>query len=93
MGIVEKIIRYMGGFLVSILIVALMLKVFSDIFWAIAIGTLFNGGACYFLLKKYPHDESLKKVVYGAIVGILFIIIVALSLWAFIEAAFQGIAD
>lgn len=92
-GPIEKIIRFLSGFLVSILVVAIFLKLFTDFFWATVAGTIVNGAAVYYILTKHPKNESLKMTAYGAVTGVLFIIIATALLWTAVDTAFRGLAD
>lgn len=92
-GPLEKMVRFLAGFLVSIFAVAILLKLFSDFFWATFLGTLLNGGAAYYMLTKHQENSRLRMVAYGAIAGTILVIAAAGTIWAVFEAAFQGIAD
>jgi len=85
--------RYIGGFLMSILTTTIMLKIFNNIVWGITSGTIINSAACYYMTKKYKNDESIKKIMHGAIAGIIILLIATISTWIIINAAFQGIAN
>lgn len=89
----DKIIRFLGGFLVSIMVVTIFLKVLNSFFWAAVLGTIINGSVSYYILTKYAQNESLKITAYGAIAGMSFMIVTVTALWLFIDAAFQGLAD
>lgn len=88
-----NITRFLGGFLVSILVVAIFLKVFNDFLWAALLGAVINGGVSYYILTKYSQNQSLKMTAYGALTGMTLIIVTIISVWIFVDAAFQGLAD
>lgn len=92
-SMLDKIVRVLGGFLVSILVVTIFLKFFSDFFWAAMFGTIINGGVSYYILNKYPHNDSLRMTAYGAIAGTILMVVSVASLWTFVDAAFKGLAD
>lgn len=89
----EKTVRFLAGFLVSLFVIAILLKIFSDFSWALIVGSIANLGASYYIFTQRKNDQRLRMVAVGAIVGNILMVIAAASLWAFIQSAFQGIAD
>jgi uncharacterized membrane protein (UPF0136 family) len=87
-----KIIYFAGGFLGSVFIVAILLKVTSS-FWGIIFALIINGGISIYILKKYQKNKTLKIISIGAISAVVFMTITALSIWTFIQAIFEGIAN
>lgn len=89
----EKCMRFISGLLVSMLIMAILLKFFTNFLLTLIVGTASNGAACWYMFKNYQHDQRVKLVAKGAIVGTVFMIITTVFLWIFVEITFQGIAN
>ncbi|MBU0668130.1 hypothetical protein KJ951_02235 [Patescibacteria group bacterium] len=92
-GAIQKITRFLAGFLVSLFVVAILLKLLNDFKWALSLGSAINGAAIYYIFSNRKKDGGLRIVGIGAITGTLFMIVAAAALWIFVQAAFQGIAD
>ena len=92
----QKFTRLFAGFLASVFVVVILLKIFTSFILAALGGLLINGIASYLILQKSrtsTNGEALKYLAYGAMLGTFLIILGALILWLMVESAVSGIAD
>ena len=92
----QKFTRLFVGFLASVLVVTILLKIFTGFTIAVIGGLIINGLASYLILQKSrtsTNGEALKYLAYGAMLGTTLITLGSLLLWLMVESAFSGIAD
>ncbi|MCA9374353.1 hypothetical protein KC725_04305 [Candidatus Peregrinibacteria bacterium] len=92
----QKFTRLFAGFLASVFVVVILLKIFTSFILAALGGLLINGLASYLILQKSrtsTNGEALKYLAYGAMLGTALITLGSLLLWLMVESAFSGIAD
>ena len=87
----QKIIFSLGGFLIGMLIIMVLLKIFSNV-WGILIGVLINSAVFYYFIKKKSNQKDKMIIAYGILSAIILTIVVGTGLWIFVEMAFQDIA-
>ncbi|MEZ4087548.1 MAG: hypothetical protein R3B71_04420 [Candidatus Gracilibacteria bacterium] len=91
----QKFTRLFAGFLASVFVVVILLKIFTSFILAALGGLLINGIASYLILQK-PHQHqrrSLKYLAYGAMLGTFLIILGAGSSggWSSLPLADRGL--
>ena len=92
LGLIEKIIAFLGGLFLGAFIMTILLKIFSS-YWGVFVGLMLNTGIAIFILKKEHLKAEMKIAAYGVLSSVVGTIVLAAVLWSVVQVMFAGIAN
>lgn len=88
----EKITFFVCGFFLSLLIIALILKVVPNLYGGIT-GSLGSSILGLFSLKKYQNDLPKKIASIGMLTAVAFLIAATITVFMTLQLAYLGISN
>lgn len=90
LGILQKVTLFVSGFLVTLLIIAVFLKILSSM-WGMILGVVVSVGCGVLILKKNKKPVW-HIVARGIITSAIVFTLLSLIFWVMLQSAFNSIA-
>ena len=88
--VINKISFFLAGFLSSLIIIGISLKIINNIYGGI-VGMIISLIAAIFIRKNYTKTPAIKTATTGAIASVAIMIILGIIAYITITILFQGI--